>query len=200
MKKKIICIIGFPRTGKDMMGQKIIELDNSFKRLAFADNIREEILEREFLVFPGVNLKELVYRYGWENIKDNQKCINIVDNICETFSIHNDRWDSYDIAGHISEFTRNAMYIIGEFGRKVDKYYWTDKVISEITGNTVITDMRFYHEYERLKDLMPEYNIYVFKSVDENIRHISYHPVEYKHLEIPADFHFKARTYDFIHN
>ena len=64
----IIGLSGYARSGKDTVAELLV-LNYGFKRLAFADGIREALLALNPILFDGTRLNELVSMYGWEIAK-----------------------------------------------------------------------------------------------------------------------------------
>ena len=64
----IIGLSGYARSGKDTVAELLV-LNYGFKRLAFADGIREALLALNPILFDGTRLNELVGMYGWEIAK-----------------------------------------------------------------------------------------------------------------------------------
>jgi len=64
----IIGLSGYARSGKDTVAELLV-LNYGFKRLAFADGIREALLALNPILFDGTRLNELVGTHGWEVAK-----------------------------------------------------------------------------------------------------------------------------------
>ena len=64
----IIGLSGYARSGKDTVAELLV-LNYGFKRLAFADGIREALLALNPILHDGHRLNELVGMYGWEVAK-----------------------------------------------------------------------------------------------------------------------------------
>lgn len=64
----IIGLSGYARSGKDTVAELLV-LNYGFKRMAFADGIRQALLELNPILHEGYRLNELVQMYGWEVAK-----------------------------------------------------------------------------------------------------------------------------------
>jgi len=114
----IIGLSGYARSGKDTVANLLV-LNYSFKRLAFADAIKDAVLLLNPILDNGRRVNDVVNDYGWEIAKAN------------------------------TEVRRLLQVMGTEVGRKlIDEYVWIDKVFNQIaTGERfVITDVRFPNE------------------------------------------------------
>jgi dephospho-CoA kinase len=124
----IIGLSGYAQTGKDTVAD-ILVLQHGFKRVAFADKIRECL----YTLNPIVNLvgnepiylRHLVDTSGWDKAKQN-----------------------YEV--------RRLLQTLGaDVGRElIDPNLWVEMTMSKLnayTDNIVITDVRFPNEYEAVK-------------------------------------------------
>lgn len=68
----IIGLSGYARSGKDTVAELLV-LNYGFKRLAFADGIREALLVLNPILQDGHRLNELVQMYGWEVAKSKDE-------------------------------------------------------------------------------------------------------------------------------
>jgi hypothetical protein len=64
----IIGLSGYARSGKDTVAELLV-LNYGFKRMAFADGIREALTALNPILHDGHRLNELVGMYGWEIAK-----------------------------------------------------------------------------------------------------------------------------------
>ena len=121
----IIGLSGYAQTGKDTVAD-ILALQHGFKRVAFADKIRECLYTLNPLVEEGgtYRLKEWVDNMGWENAKRFPE----VRRLLQTFG---------------AEVGRNL----------IDPNLWVEMTMSGLNRdeNIVITDVRFPNEYEAIK-------------------------------------------------
>jgi hypothetical protein len=64
----IIGLSGYARSGKDEVAKILVE-DYGYKRVAFADKIRELLLETNPQVRDGFRVESVVEAYGWDQAK-----------------------------------------------------------------------------------------------------------------------------------
>jgi hypothetical protein len=64
----IIGLSGYARSGKDEVAKILVE-DYGYKRVAFADKIRELLLETNPQVKDGFRVESVVEAYGWDQAK-----------------------------------------------------------------------------------------------------------------------------------
>jgi len=64
----IIGLSGYARSGKDTVAELLV-LNYGFKRMAFADGIRQALLALNPILHDGHRLNEIVTMYGWEVAK-----------------------------------------------------------------------------------------------------------------------------------
>jgi hypothetical protein len=64
----IIGLSGYARSGKDTVAELLV-LNYGFKRMAFADGIRDALLALNPILHDGHRLNEIVTMYGWEVAK-----------------------------------------------------------------------------------------------------------------------------------
>ena len=117
----IIGLSGYARSGKDTVAELLV-LNYGFKRMAFADGIREALVALNPILHDGHRLNELVQMYGWE------------------------------VAKAKDEVRRLLQVMGTEVGRKlINEDVWAWLLFNQIdTGDTnkriVITDVRFPNE------------------------------------------------------
>ena len=68
----IIGLSGYARSGKDTVAELLV-LNYGFKRMAFADGIREALLVLNPILHDGHRLNEVVGMYGWEVAKSKDE-------------------------------------------------------------------------------------------------------------------------------
>lgn len=79
---EVIGLSGYARSGKDETAKVLVE-DFGFKRVAFADKLREVLLALDHIVAPSkeryfsrskviVNLSEVIDVYGWNGYKESE--------------------------------------------------------------------------------------------------------------------------------
>lgn len=136
MATTIIGLMGKKRSGKDTFAERLVSA-HGYRRVAFADPIREALLELNPIVsaeewqddlelsnhgVDEVRLAELVDRLGWEGAKANPE----------------------------------VRRLLQEFGvglRRVDNDLWLNAALRKVDaaeGPVVITDVRFPNEFDAL--------------------------------------------------
>jgi len=65
----IVGLSGYARSGKDTIANQLVA-KHDFKKMSFADPIKEALLKLNPIIQGGIRLKELVAEYGWEETKD----------------------------------------------------------------------------------------------------------------------------------
>jgi len=119
----IIGLSGYARSGKDEVAKILVE-DYGYKRIAFADKIRELLLETNPQVKDGFRVESVVQAYGWDQAK---VMFPEIRNLLQRLGVG----------------ARNA------FGNE----FWIGQVFNSIdkTSDYVITDVRFENEAMMLK-------------------------------------------------
>ena len=124
---EIIALSGYARTGKDTVGQILVER-HGFQRVAFADALRAALLEINPRVsVPGfsdaTNVRQVVETFGgWEGLKPHAPEVR-------------------DLLQRVGVAMRHAC------GADV----WVRAALERITERTVITDCRFPNEADAVK-------------------------------------------------
>ena len=95
-------------------------------------------------------IKEIAYKYhNWNGIKD--------------------------------EKGRQLLIEIGKTGRKVNLHIWTEEVIEKIQKQkpevVIISDWRFKHEYEKMKEVFEKKNILTIRVKRDGIDIVNYPPL-----------------------
>lgn len=124
----IIGLSGYAQTGKDTVAKHLIEKHN-YRRVAFADPIREALLKLDPLVgvgeFNSIHLSIAVRGMGWEETK------------------------------RISPETRRLLQVMGtEVGRDMfGQNFWVDQAMRNVSkfDKIVLTDVRYPNEYKAIK-------------------------------------------------
>lgn len=124
----IIGLSGYAQTGKDTVAQHLVE-HYGYKRIAFADPIREALLKlnphiTDVPELPHANLSQLI-PMGWEFLKQT----------------------SPQVRGLLQRFgTEVAREMWGQ-------NFWVDLAMAkaDATDNVIITDVRFPNEYDAIK-------------------------------------------------
>ena len=120
----IIGLSGYARSGKDEVAKILME-DYGYKRIAFADKIRELLLETNPQVKDGFRVESIVAAYGWDQAKVMFPEI------------------------------RKLLQDLGVGARKVfDDSFWIGQVFyaMNVDNNYVITDVRFINEADTIKN------------------------------------------------
>ena len=124
----IIGLSGYAQTGKDTVAQHLVE-NYGFTRIAFADPIREALLELDPLLpdypaVPGIRLSWIVNKVGWEEVKKSSP-----------------------------EVRRMLQRMGTEVGRNLwGSDFWVSKALQKASehDNVVFTDVRFPNELEAI--------------------------------------------------
>jgi len=119
----IIGLSGYSSSGKDEVA-KILIKDHGYKRIAFADAIREALYELNPFVSERLRVTDLVDEYGWDFAKKNAE----VRRLLQIFGTEVGR---------------------AQFGEDV----WAMKVLNELDfhDKVVVTDVRFGNEFYGIK-------------------------------------------------
>lgn len=118
----IIGLTGYAQSGKDTVAQILVE-DYGFKKVAFADKIRELLYEMDPMVKGEYHLKVLVDAYGWDIVKQTPEVRRMLQNL-----------------GVSARKTFNEDFWVQQALRPV-----------HFTENWVITDVRFENEARIIK-------------------------------------------------
>lgn len=119
----IIGLTGYARSGKDEVAKILIE-DYGYTRVAFADKIRELLLETNPLIKDGFRVESVVGAYGWEQAKI------------------------------LFPEIRNLLQRLGVGARETfGDEFWVAQALRQVhfEGNYVITDVRFTNEADSIK-------------------------------------------------
>jgi len=116
----IIGLSGYARCGKDTVAEYLVD-NYGFKRVAFADGIRNALLAINPFVPNHTSLNEIVAAEGWEVAKLNPYIRQMLQN----FGVHaRENWS---------------------------QGFWVDLAFKQFTGGkVVITDVRFPNEYDSI--------------------------------------------------
>ena len=120
----IIGLSGYARSGKDTVAELLV-LNYEFKRVAFADGIRQALLALNPILHDGTRLNETVQMYGW------------------------------DVAKAKDEVRRLLQVMGTEVGRKlIHEDVWVWRLFNSIDDNEriVIPDVRFPNEARMIED------------------------------------------------
>jgi len=119
----IIGLTGYARSGKDTVANILVK-DYGYKRLAFADKIRDFLVEIDPILENGHRLSSTLEEYGWEIAKAKPE----VRRLLQALGL-------------------GARTLFGTS-------FWIDQAFSSIDDdyNYVITDVRFINEAETVKN------------------------------------------------
>lgn len=120
----IIGLSGYARSGKDTVAELLV-LNYGFKRMAFADGIRDALFALNPILHDGHRLNEVVSMYGWE------------------------------VAKAKDEVRRLLQVMGTEVGRKlISEDVWVWLLFNKIDTDEriVIPDVRFPNEAQMIKD------------------------------------------------
>lgn len=119
----IIGLSGYAQSGKDEVAKVLVE-DYGYKRVAFADKIRELLLETNPLIKDGFRVESVVSAYGWDQAK-------------VLFP---------EIRSLLQNLGVGARNTFGEL-------FWVHHALHQVhfEENWVITDVRFINEADTIK-------------------------------------------------
>lgn len=128
---KIIGLSGWARTGKDTVAEHLVAA-HGFKRMAFADPMREALLRLDPMVDAAagfsIRVSDAIEKYGWDGYKESPYGLEI----------------------------RALLQLLGtEVGRQMlGENVWVDYAMKSIqdADNIVFTDVRFKNEAQAIKD------------------------------------------------
>ena len=90
----IVGLSGYARSGKDTVSELLV-LNYGFKRMAFADGIREALLALNPILHDGMRLNEIVQMYGWDVAKSKdevRRLLQVMGTEVGRKLIHEDVW------------------------------------------------------------------------------------------------------------
>ena len=133
----IIAICGAKRSGKDVLAKHLVAT-RGFKKLSFAEPLKKVV-------------KELF------NFNDIQVGIDEENAVGDEKEIIDERWGISPRKALQFFGTEIMQHAINELIPNTNKGFLADILLSRISGNScdsyVISDMRFLHEYNKLKSL-----------------------------------------------
>ncbi len=120
----IIGISGYARSGKDTVASFLVE-EHGFKRLAFADPIKEFTLKINPIIEGQLRLQDVVQMYGWEVAKSKEEVRRL-----------------------LQETGMAARIMFGED-------FWVEQAFAgaDPSEDYVISDVRFPNEADYIRDL-----------------------------------------------
>jgi hypothetical protein len=133
----IIAICGAKRSGKDVLAKHLVAT-RGFKKLSFAEPLKKAVKEL-------FNFNDIQVGIDEENAVGNEK--EIID----------ERWGISPRKALQFFGTEIMQHSINELIPNTNRGFLADILLSRISGNScdsyVISDMRFLHEYNKLKSL-----------------------------------------------
>ena len=133
----IIAICGAKRSGKDVLAKHLVAT-RGFKKLSFAEPLKKAVREL-------FNFNDIQVGIDEENAVGDEK--DIID----------ERWGISPRKALQFFGTEIMQHSINELIPNTNRGFFADILLSRISGNScdsyVISDMRFLHEYNKLKSL-----------------------------------------------
>jgi len=174
MKGNIIAICGAKRCGKDVISQYIVD-KYGYTKLAFAD--------------PLKNIVKSIFDFN--DIQVGIDEINCIGNEKDTID---DKWGISPRQALQFFGTEILQYKIQELLPNINNNFLANKLYNKIENykNYVISDLRFIHEYEKLKELNMS-NLLIIRiirpsnTIYNNKDSIDNHISEHEFLDIPYD-------------
>ena len=165
-KPSIIAICGYKRSGKDTIAEYLTKNYN-YNHYKITDKLRKVV--------------QLLFNLNDNDYEKNKE-------------INDTRWNT--TPRKIMQFigTEVFQYKIQELIPNISRNFWiksllSDELLDNINNNNhkiVISDLRFIHEYENLKQL--NIPLAVIKVTNNKIKNIDNHISETEHLKIPIDY------------
>lgn len=121
----IIGLTGYAQSGKDTVA-KILVNQYGYKRVAFADKIRELLLEINPIMYKGNRLSTFIKEFGWEFAKSNHEVRELLQ----------------DFGLGVRNILGSDVWIVSAL-REMD----------DVNQNYVVTDVRFLNEASMIKNL-----------------------------------------------
>lgn len=143
----IIGLSGYAQSGKDTIASILVE-KHGWKRVAFADKIKEFAEGLDITFYDGARLQDLVKADGWDKAK---------------------RFP--DVRGLLQDIGVSARNTFGE-------YFWVDQALAQVLNdetNYVITDVRFPNEVEAIKSMGGKVGLISRLGVNAVNEHVSEH-------------------------
>ena len=177
----IIAICGAKRSGKDVLSKCLINTYN-YEKLSFAEPLKKAVKEL-------FNFNDIQVGIDEENAIGNEK--DIID----------DRWGITPRKALQYFGTEIMQYKMNELIPNINRGFFADILLSKIVENKnyVISDLRFLHEYEKIKGL----NIVIIKVVRPSlvkIRDIHISENEYEQIPCNIEILNEGTIEDFINN
>jgi hypothetical protein len=177
----IIAICGAKRSGKDVLAKCLINKYN-YEKLSFAEPLKKAVKEL-------FNFNDIQVGIDEENGNGDEK--DIID----------DRWGITPRKALQYFGTEIMQYKMNELIPNINREFFANILLSKIVENKiyVISDMRFLHEYEKIKGL----NILIIKVIRPSlIKKRDEHISENEYEQIPCNIEVlnEGSIEDFINN
>lgn len=160
-RPKIIAICGLKRSGKDVIADHLVN-KYGYEKIKFADPLKKAVKE--------------LFEFTEEQVGDS-----------DDKDIMDTRWNITPRKALQFFGTEVMQFKIQELLKGVDRKFFAKSLLYKINTNNndkkyVISDLRFYHEYEELEKI-GVYVIRIERHLDNNDHHIS----ELEYTKIPND-------------
>ena len=174
----IILLCGYKGCGKDTMAS-YIENTYGFCHMKISKPLKQAL--------------KVLFEFSDEQIEGNLK--DIID----------DRWGITPRMAMIYIGTNVFQHSIQEFLPNTSRNFWVKRLVDEIKNhnvksqNIVISDLRFIHEYEYIKDSFPDDPIYILKIVRPDLKLYDSNDIdnsESEHLKLRFSFILTNETKD----
>jgi hypothetical protein len=177
----IIAICGAKRSGKDVLAKCLINKYN-YEKLSFAEPLKKAV--KELFNFNNIQV-------GIDEENGNGEEKDIID----------DRWGITPRKALQYFGTEIMQYKMNELIPNINREFFANILLSKIVENKnyVISDMRFLHEYEKIKGL----NILIIKVIRPSlIKKRDEHISENEYEQIPCNIEVlnEGSIEDFINN
>lgn len=149
----IILLSGYKKSGKDHISELMVN-NHGFKRLAFADNLKDLTATQYGIVRQELDDQEL----------KEKALLHMPVLSTDPFSkkIHDHLDGEFAVVDGKKYWTRRALCILeGSVKRSATPNYWVDQVTSQIkfNDNIVIADFRYQSEYKSILEYADRHNI-----------------------------------------
>ena len=167
----IIAFCGYKRCGKDFASEHIVK-NHNYLHYKFANKLKQIV--------------KVLFDFDDEQIEGNKK--ETIDSLWGISPRQAMQYIGTDV------FQHHMNNLIPDIDRK----FWAKTLVNEVKRknpkNLVISDMRFVHEYEYIKEHLDQYKLTVVKIISNN-KHVDTHISENSFNKIPFD-HIVINTYD----
>ncbi len=108
----IIGLSGYARSGKDTVAELLV-LNYGFKRVAFADGIRDALIALNPILHDGHRLNEVVQMYGWDVAKakdEVRRLLQVMGTEVGRKLIHEDVRDTFYVGQSVTIANSGSLY------------------------------------------------------------------------------------------